>query len=95
MLLTLGDKYIITSNRESGYGRYDIALEPKDKRDYGLIFEFKIGDKNSIDKKAKEALVQINKKKYDRSMKNNGVLKVIKIGMVFSGKDVAIESEIE
>lgn len=95
LLLTLGDKYIITSNRESGYGRYDIALEPKDKRDYGLIFEFKIGDKNSIDEKAKEALVQINKKKYDTSMKNNGVSKVIKIGMAFSGKDVAIESEIE
>ncbi|MGL5710305.1 MAG: PD-(D/E)XK nuclease domain-containing protein, partial [Cetobacterium sp.] len=48
LLLTLGDKYRITSNRESGYGRYDIALEPKDKKNFGLIFEFKIGDKNSI-----------------------------------------------
>ena len=95
LLLTLGDKYIITSNRESGYGRYDIALEPKDKRNYGLIFEFKIGDKNSIEEKAKEALTQINEKKYDTSMKNNGVSKVIKIGMAFSGKDVAIESEVE
>ncbi|WP_047382593.1 AAA family ATPase [Cetobacterium sp. ZWU0022] len=94
LLLTLGDKYIITSNRESGYGRYDIALEPKDKRNFGLIFEFKIGDKNSIHEKAKEALAQINEKKYDISMKNNGVSKVIKIGMAFSGKDVAIESEI-
>jgi hypothetical protein len=55
LLLTLGDKYIITSNRESGYGRYDIALEPKDKKNFGLIFEFKIGDKNSIHEKAKEA----------------------------------------
>ncbi|MGL5971085.1 MAG: PD-(D/E)XK nuclease domain-containing protein, partial [Cetobacterium sp.] len=94
LLLTLGDKYIITSNRESGYGRYDIALEPKDKNNFGLIFEFKIGDKNSIHEKAKEALAQINEKKYDISMKNNGVSKVIKIGMAFSGKDVAIESEI-
>ena len=94
VLLTLGDKYIITSNRESGYGRYDIALEPKDKNNYGLIFEFKIGDKNSIEDKAREALAQINEKKYDISMKNNGVSKVIKIGMAFSGKDVAIESEI-
>ncbi|MDX8337464.1 PD-(D/E)XK nuclease domain-containing protein [Candidatus Cetobacterium colombiensis] len=34
LLLTLGDKYIITSNRESGYGRYDIALEPKDKKNF-------------------------------------------------------------
>ncbi|WP_407537956.1 PD-(D/E)XK nuclease domain-containing protein [Cetobacterium somerae] len=94
VLLTLGDKYIITSNRESGYGRYDIALEPKDKSNYGLIFEFKIGDKNSIEEKAREALAQINEKKYDISMKNNGVSKVIKIGMAFSGKDVVIESEI-
>ncbi|MGL6130058.1 MAG: AAA family ATPase [Fusobacteriaceae bacterium] len=94
LLLTLGDKYIITSNRESGYGRYDIALEPKDKKNFGLIFEFKIGDKNSIREKAKEALAQIDEKKYDISMKNNGVSKVIKIGMAFSGKDVAIESEI-
>ncbi|MGL6024829.1 MAG: AAA family ATPase, partial [Cetobacterium sp.] len=94
VLLTLGDKYIITSNRESGYGRYDIALEPKDKNNFGLIFEFKIGDKNSIHEKAKEALTQINEKKYDISMRNNGVSKVIKIGMAFSGKDVAIESEI-
>ena len=94
LLLTLGDKYIITSNRESGYGRYDIALEPKDKSNYGLIFEFKIGDKNSIKEKAREALAQINEKKYNISMKNNGVSKVIKIGMAFSGKDVAIESEI-
>ncbi|MCJ8343729.1 MAG: ATP-binding protein [Cetobacterium sp.] len=95
LLLTLGDKYIITSNRESGYGRYDIALEPKDKKNFGLIFEFKIGDKNSIEDKAKEALKQINEKKYDVSMKNNGVSKVIKIGMAFGGKDVFIESSID
>ncbi|MCQ8212714.1 ATP-binding protein [Cetobacterium somerae] len=95
LLLILGDKYIITSNRESGYGRYDIALEPKDKRNYGLIFEFKIGDKTSIEEKAKKALSQIKEKKYDTSMKNNGVSKVIKIGMAFSGKDVVIESEVD
>lgn len=95
LLLTLGDKYIITSNREGGYGRYDIALEPKDKKNFGLIFEFKIGDKNSIEDKAKEALKQINEKKYDVSMKNNGVSKVIKIGMAFGGKDVFIESSID
>ncbi|MGL5277793.1 MAG: PD-(D/E)XK nuclease domain-containing protein, partial [Cetobacterium sp.] len=71
------------------------ALEPKDKKNYGLIFEFKVGDKNTIEEKAKEALVQINEKRYDISMKNNGVSKFIKIGMAFSGKDVAIESEIE
>lgn len=95
LLLTLGDKYVITSNRESGYGRYDIALEPKNKKNYGLIFEFKVGNENSIEEKAKEALTQIDEKRYDISMKNNGVSKIIKIGMAFSGKDVAISSEID
>ena len=95
LLLTLGDKYVITSNRESGYGRYDIALEPKNKKNYGLIFEFKVGNENSIEEKAKEALTQIDEKRYDISMKNNGVSKIIKIGMAFSGKDVTISSELE
>ncbi len=85
---------MITSNRESGYGKYDIALEPKDKKNYGLIFGFKVGNANSIEEKAKEALAQIAERRYDISMKNNGVSNIIKIGMVFSGKDVAIESEI-
>ncbi|WP_291941673.1 PD-(D/E)XK nuclease domain-containing protein [Cetobacterium sp.] len=48
-----------------------------------------------MEEKAKEALAQINEKKYDTSMKNNGVSKVIKIGMAFSGKDVVIKSEVE
>lgn len=56
LLLTLGDKYVITSNRESGYGRYDIALEPKDKKNYGLIFEFKVGSENSIEEKGQGSI---------------------------------------
>ncbi|WP_407537079.1 PD-(D/E)XK nuclease domain-containing protein (plasmid) [Cetobacterium somerae] len=48
-----------------------------------------------MEEKSKEALAQINEKKYDTSMKNNGVSKVIKIGMAFSGKDVAIESKVD
>ena len=93
--LTLGDRYIITSNRESGYGRYDIALEPKDKKNFGMIFEFKIATDETLIEKSKLALAQINKKRYDVSMKTNGVSKVIKIGMAFSKKDVAIESVID
>lgn len=92
--LTLGDRYIITSNRESGYGRYDIALEPKDKTNFGMIFEFKIATEDTMETKAKEALNQINEKRYDVSMRTNGVSKVIKVGMAFSKKDVAIESMI-
>lgn len=53
---------VITSNRESNYGRYVIALEPKDKRNYGLIFEFKVRNENSIEEKVKEALAQIDEK---------------------------------
>ena len=57
MLLTLNVKYIIKSNRESGYGRYDIAMFPRQKEDHGMIFEFKIADtKEKLKEKIEEAI---------------------------------------
>lgn len=94
LLLTLGDKYVITSNRESGLGRYDIALEPIDKSHYGLIFEFKVAPANeNLSEMATQALQQINDKQYDAAMKQRDVHKIIKIGMAFCGKQVEIASE--
>jgi hypothetical protein len=96
LLLFLRDEYTVSSNRESGYGRYDIALEPKDKNNYGFIFEFKVAaDKKELEKKADEALQQIEKQEYDIAMRNNGITKIIKIGMAFAGKDVEIKAEIK
>ncbi|MGL6131479.1 MAG: AAA family ATPase, partial [Fusobacteriaceae bacterium] len=80
LLATLGDLYIVRSNREDGDGRYDVSLEPKDKKNYGLIFEFKLGkNKKELREKAEEAVKQIEEKRYGVSMKLNGVEKVIKI----------------
>ena len=96
MLIGLKDQYEVKSNRESGYGRYDLVIVPKDKKEYGIIFEFKVADrKESLEAKAKEGLDQIVNTKYDAEMKSQGVDKIIKIGLAFCGKDVAIEYEID
>ncbi|MGL4568370.1 MAG: AAA family ATPase [Fusobacteriaceae bacterium] len=93
LLATLGDLYTVKSNREEGDGRYDVSLEPKDKKNCGLIFEFKLaGSREELRAKAEEALQQIEEKRYGVSMKMNGVEKVIRIGMAFCGKDVEIVS---
>ena len=87
--------YTIKSNRESGDGRYDISLFPKDKKCPGIIIELK-SDKNLTDKAldslAKEALAQIDKKKYDAEMLEAGITKILKLGMAFSGKKLSISN---
>lgn len=87
--------YTIKSNRESGDGRYDISLFPKDKKSPGIIIELK-SDKNLTDKAldslAKEALAQIDKKKYDAEMLEAGITKILKLGMAFSGKKLSISN---
>lgn len=96
LLATLGDLYTVKSNREEGNGRYKISLEPKDKKNCGLIFEFKLaGSREELRAKAEEALEQIEEKRYGVSVKMNGVEKVIRIGMAFCGKDVEIASRLD
>lgn len=89
-----GNSYV-TSNRESGEGRYDIQLSPKTTDLPGIIIELKAG-KNCNDKElkslAKTALQQINDKKYDTEMKSKGVSTVYKFGVAFSGKTVEVET---
>ena len=86
-------RYKISSNRESGLGRFDICLNPINKSNPGFIFEFKKGeDSSSLDKLAKKALDQIEKKKYDEEMKLDGVSKIIKVGIAFFNKNVKLES---
>ena len=90
LLLTLNNHYIITSNRESGEGRYDIELRAKDKQYYSMIFEFKLGSKGNLEKKAKNALEQIESKGYDTNLKAEGINNIIKIGIAFYEKDIAV-----
>ena len=89
----LDNRYIITSNRESGEGRYDISLCPKDSKMPGIIIELKAekdSDGNELKKLAKVALKQIIDRKYDTEMQVKGVKTIIKYGVAFSGKHVEI-----
>ena len=89
----LDNRYIITSNRESGEGRYDISLCPKDNKMPGIIIELKAekdADEKELKELAKAALKQIIDKKYDAEMQTKGVKTIIKYGVAFSGKHVEI-----
>lgn len=89
----LDNKYYISSNRESGFGRYDISLCPKALSAPGIIIEIKF-EKDCSDTKLQElsevALKQIEDKKYYMDMKNKGIVKIFKYGVAFSGKNVKI-----
>lgn len=90
------EPYKSTSNKGSGKGRYDIQLRPLVKSLPGIIIELKSA-KNCFEKELKElsttALKQINDKKYDTELKSAGINNIVKYGVAFSGKNVAIVSE--
>ncbi|MGL5983437.1 MAG: PD-(D/E)XK nuclease domain-containing protein, partial [Cetobacterium sp.] len=93
MMIGLDDKFYIHSNREEGLGRYDLALEPRDKDGIGYIFEFKVANSSSesdFDLAGKAALAQIDEKVYETGLKLRGIKKIIKIGMVFSSKTLKL-----
>jgi len=91
MLIGLDSNFYVLSNREEGLGRYDLALEPKDKNRYGYIFEFKVAkssEEKDMDMAGEAALDQIDKKMYEIGMRDRGIKKIVKLGMVFSGKQL-------
>ena len=87
------DRYYLTSNRESGEGRFDIQLMPKEADRPGILIELKAGkhlSETELETLAQEALWQINDRKYDAEMKVRGVETIFKYGVAFSGKNVKI-----
>ena len=88
----LGNRYKIRSNRESGLGRFDIQLMPLTKGMPGFIFEFKHTEDEHTDLSAlaDSALQQIEAKKYDTELRDNGVNSIIRIGIAFSGKSAVV-----
>ena len=85
-LYGLDDFYKMIPNVETGYGRADIVLIPKNKKWSGYIFELKRAKTQNLEKEAEKALEQIENKKYDTLLINEGVKGIIKIGLVFDGK---------
>lgn len=95
LLVELAGRYEVTSNRESGFERYDVMLSPKDLADDGIILEFKVHDseeESSMEETVQAALDQIEEKKYEQTLLAHGVAseKIRKYGFAFRGKEVKI-----
>lgn len=99
LIVELSERYVITSNRESGFGRYDVVLEPKTQEDCAVIIEFKVRDPEeeaTLEATAAEALLQIERKKYGAALEAKGIVpgRIRKYGFAFEGKVVLIQGEI-
>ena len=95
LLVDLRERYTVTSNRESGFGRYDVLLEPKKSGEDGIILEFKVHDpeeEETLQDTVQAALGQIEEKQYEMVLLQKGVPKerIKKYGFAFEGKRVLI-----
>ena len=93
ILVSLSKEYEVKSNKESGYGRYDVMIIPKDELKPGIIIEFKrIKDTapKTIEQGIKEALEQIEEKRYEVELHEKNIKNIIKLAIVFKGKQVRI-----
>jgi len=95
LIVSLKDKYRIVSNRESGRGRYDIALYPKQEDMDAFIMEFKVCDERtekSLEQTAENALKQIEEKNYEADLLAADIpaAKICKLGFAFQGKEALV-----
>lgn len=96
LIALMDNQYKIKSNRESGDGRFDVSLIPREKRYPGIILELKWKEKLSdveLEKWSNEALKQIGELRYDSEMKEDGITEILKFGIAFSGKKVCVRTE--
>ena len=94
MLVGLKDTYYVNSNRESGMGRYDIMLEPKDKNGNSFIMEFKVykeDKEKDIEETIENAKKQIEERQYEQNLKERGFKNITKMVYAFRGKEVKME----
>ncbi len=95
LMVDLSDRYVLTSNRESGFGRYDVMLEPRKAGDDGIILEFKVFQprkEKGLEDTVEAALKQIEEKRYEIALAEKGIPKerIRKYGFAFRGKEVLI-----
>lgn len=96
LIALMDNQYKIKSNRESGDGRYDISMIPRQDRYPGVIMELKWKkdlSADALEKLADEALAQMDEKRYDSEMKENGIRNILKFGIAFSGKRVSVKTK--
>lgn len=94
IFIILSNDYIRLSERETGTGRADLILEPKNKENPAYIFEFKVAkDKKELENYAVEGFYQIKEKKYDVELKNRGINKIIYVGLAFYRKKLKMKYE--
>ncbi|MCI9360311.1 MAG: AAA family ATPase [Hungatella sp.] len=96
LMVELADRYVLTSNRESGFGRYDVMLEPRRPGDVGIIMEFKVQDsaeEKELSDTVDAALKQIKEKEYETVLIEKGISKenIYNYGFAFCGKKVLIK----
>ena len=95
LIASLSTKYHIRSNRESGDGRFDLQMEPKEKMLPGIVMEFKsvpASEKKDLSVIAEEAIAQIDRNNYTQELEERGVKKIVKYGIAFSGKSVEVKT---
>ena len=91
MSLYLEGEYIVKSNIESGLGRYDVSIEPKNKNKRGYILEFKATDNvDKLEEISKEALKQIEEGKYSSTLKQTDTKEILYLGIAFCGKQIKV-----
>jgi hypothetical protein len=96
LLVWLGDQYELKSDRESGYGRYDLAIIPKDRTQLGYVIEFKkVSDyeNETVDSAIAKAFAQIEAKNYEMELRSRGVTAIKKLAIVFEGKQVWVKEQ--
>ena len=96
LMVEMADRYVLTSNRESGFGRYDVMLEPRRSGDVGIIMEFKVQDRTEekeLSDTVDAALKQIKEKEYKTVLIEKGISKekIRSYGFAFCGKQVLIK----